>query len=854
MDVNVSRFEKAPAEDKPSKKDLLSLSRKRKVTSPEQDALTKRPALKPSNGEHLAGKSNPTDHIADKLQNAHISKLAGACDKQCAHGEGSSKTYAHHWGFMMYSQPKKESKKEQKALGMDSVKKENADSDEELWKQASQIAADEEPKSEDENMEDTEPDTPSFDDMPSPVVQALIEQLEQDNDTPMIPDYSYADKDNAEEEDAEADDAEEGDTIEEDDSNRVSNAEEPKDESGTPVVRSKVPGENTFSHECVKTWSPARIHAWEIRRLNPEAFYYHPAQGQNNGSFTKTDHENFMKRMEVWKSKGYRIGASWGIFSMGIPHRAGYQCSSYYRKLIQSKKIQDDAYAMVDGKLKMVDKNRTNAGEIATSELSPAWQTDEVKEIEREVDQWLKEYHNRSGSIVAKKPAAPKPKAAPRVYKSTTSKSGDIAALVKQNIGVGDFRLLTDEEAFMLAAEPSAIKVRRRNWDLVWNESLQEYRKFVESFQDPDIRRKYHEMKKVWRKGLSTTESTMSLRKQAPSTPAASVSSMAAPAVKKPTQLSLANFFAGVKKVKPKVDTPDDLISRCVIPNELFSGVKNIRGLYNEKRIPAAESKMAYWEVKDMDECLSILEEALGSIDSSSSQSPIEGMLIDPPWEFYVADGRNDGRCTWSLMQMMTFMDKVLQYMSAGLIFMWTHKSTQADVVRMMYSLGCKYVENLVWFKKTLSNVLQDRPNPYFSSTKEILLIFKRGDGFELRHQRTADVIIDFERPTEQWIHEEYTELKPPGVYDMIETLLPKAGFDRSFGRGRLLELWAKQQTPRREGWLAFHNIKSAVDASKHNQPHDEDISELEPMGIADSEMDMSETPKVVKVDIEQEV
>ena len=83
-------------------------------------------------------------------------------------------------------------------------------------------------------------------------------------------------------------------------------------------------------------------------------------------------------------------------------------------------------------------------------------------------------------SIVAKKPAAPKPKAAPRVYKSTTSKSGDIAALVKQNIGVGDFRLLTDEEAFMLAAEPSAIKVRRRNWDLVWNESLQEYRKFVE--------------------------------------------------------------------------------------------------------------------------------------------------------------------------------------------------------------------------------------------------------------------------------------------------------------------------------------------------------------------------------------
>lgn len=81
---------------------------------------------------------------------------------------------------------------------------------------------------------------------------------------------------------------------------------------------------------------------------------------------------------------------------------------------------------------------------------------------------------------MVKKAAAPKPKAAPRVYKSTAAKSGDIAALVKQNIGVGDFRLLSDEEAFMLAAEPSAIKVRRRNWDEIWQASLKEYRQFVE--------------------------------------------------------------------------------------------------------------------------------------------------------------------------------------------------------------------------------------------------------------------------------------------------------------------------------------------------------------------------------------
>ncbi|KAI8081418.1 uncharacterized protein BX664DRAFT_366788 [Halteromyces radiatus] len=147
--------------------------------------------------------------------------------------------------------------------------------------------------------------------------------------------------------------------------------------------------------------------------------------------------------------------------------------------------------------------------------------------------------------------------------------------------------------------------------------------------------------------------------------------------------------------------------------------------------------------------------------------------------------------------------------MSAGLVFMWTHKLIQADVVRMMYSLGCKYVENLVWFKKSVNNVPLDQPSPYFSSTKEILLMFKKGDGFELRHQRTADVIIDFEQPACRWIHEEYTEPKPQAVFDMIETLLPKAGYDEQLKRGRLVELWAKRSSKRRDGWIAFHQRKT---------------------------------------------
>lgn len=70
-------------------------------------------------------------------------------------------------------------------------------------------------------------------------------------------------------------------------------------------------------------------------------------------------------------------------------------------------------------------------------------------------------------------------------------------------------------------------------------------------------------------------------------------------------------------------------------------------------------------------------------------------------------------------------------------------------------------------------------------------------------------MIIDFEKPVSDWIEEEYTEPKPPGVYDMIETLLPKAGYDESLQRGRFVELWAKKKSSRREGWIAFHENKS---------------------------------------------
>lgn len=207
-------------------------------------------------------------------------------------------------------------------------------------------------------------------------------------------------------------------------------------------------------------------------------------------------------------------------------------------------------------------------------------------------------------------------------------------------------------------------------------------------------------------------------------------------------QSTLSRFFTGVKK--QKVDTPDELISFVRIPNDLYSGVKQIQQL--SKRLTPDTSKLHYFEIDDMNHCIPTLDQ-LTKENNLEGISSLEGILVDPPWEFYVADGRNDGACSWNISDFQKLMEKVVGHMSAGLVFVWTHKLIQADLVRMMYTVGkfythkkkyifiyiiqtrcidCKYVENLVWFKKSVNNVHLDNPSPYISSTKEILLIFKK--------------------------------------------------------------------------------------------------------------------------------
>ncbi|GAN09283.1 conserved hypothetical protein [Mucor ambiguus] len=91
-------------------------------------------------------------------------------------------------------------------------------------------------------------------------------------------------------------------------------------------------------------WSSARIRAYQMIEQNPNSYYYRfnaPGEEQRRGPWTAEEQALFHKRIEEVGSKG-----QWGIFAMKIPGRVGYQCSNYYRLLVETNQIQDPNYVV----------------------------------------------------------------------------------------------------------------------------------------------------------------------------------------------------------------------------------------------------------------------------------------------------------------------------------------------------------------------------------------------------------------------------------------------------------------------------------------------------------------------------
>lgn len=111
------------------------------------------------------------------------------------------------------------------------------------------------------------------------------------------------------------------------------------DEALKQIQENQVDPEKAF-----EGWSQARIRAYQMIDQNPNSYYYRfnaPGEEQRKGQWAADERKLFFDRLEEVGANG-----QWGIFAMKIPGRVGYQCSNFYRLLVETNEIQDPNYVL----------------------------------------------------------------------------------------------------------------------------------------------------------------------------------------------------------------------------------------------------------------------------------------------------------------------------------------------------------------------------------------------------------------------------------------------------------------------------------------------------------------------------
>ncbi|KAG1383435.1 hypothetical protein G6F61_001369 [Rhizopus arrhizus] len=110
-------------------------------------------------------------------------------------------------------------------------------------------------------------------------------------------------------------------------------------------------------------WSQARIRAYSMINENPNSYYYRfnaPGEEQRKGQWNAEERKLFFQRLNEVGANG-----QWGIFSMTIPGRVGYQCSNFYRLLVETNEIQDPNYVLDEkGKAHYLFDKKTADGNV----------------------------------------------------------------------------------------------------------------------------------------------------------------------------------------------------------------------------------------------------------------------------------------------------------------------------------------------------------------------------------------------------------------------------------------------------------------------------------------------------------
>lgn len=173
------------------------------------------------------------------------------------------------------------------------------------------------------------------------------------------------------------------------------------------------------------------------------------------------------------------------------------------------------------------------------------------------------------------------------------------------------------------------------------------------------------------------------------------------------------------------------------------------------------------------------IETDIISFDLTTLGQKFVGVLMDVPWLLPHHSITTHRVTTEDLYKLR--IDKIV---NNGLIFVWVEKEVISACVKLFSKWGFSYVENLVWIKQNIDLKISEQPYHIFNKSKASLLIFRKGDKLNLRHQRNPDVIFDIIKSGKY-----LTEDKPLSVYKIIETILPESNY-KNKEKGRFLELY----------------------------------------------------------------
>lgn len=129
-----------------------------------------------------------------------------------------------------------------------------------------------------------------------------------------------------------------------------------KSSKKNPVPDGQIPPTpDGVSEEEWRSWSDIHRKSYLAGMKDPNTFLYRNCPygvQRKNGPWTEEEKRAFIKRLNQIRGDKDTIDGKWGIFSLGVPGRVGYQCSNFYRLLIANGEITDSRYIIGhDGKL-----------------------------------------------------------------------------------------------------------------------------------------------------------------------------------------------------------------------------------------------------------------------------------------------------------------------------------------------------------------------------------------------------------------------------------------------------------------------------------------------------------------------